>query len=47
MSRVLAAQTKQYTIKYKCVIKVIRNVKQAIKFDNDNGNTLWQYAIGK
>ena len=24
-----------------------QNFKQAIKFDNDNGNTLWKYAIGK
>ena len=32
---------------YKYGVKVTPNVKESIKFDNDNGNTLWKYEISK
>ena len=47
MYKIFAAGNKRHIIKYKYGIKVLRNVKEAIKFDNDNGNTLWQDAICK
>ena len=40
MYKIFAAGNKRHIIKYKYGIKVLRNVKEAIKFDNDNGNTL-------
>ena len=37
----------QYLIKYKCSVKIPRNCKEAVKFDTENGNTLWQDALAK
>ena len=47
MSKIFLAQTKKYNTKYKYGVKVTRNVKESIKFDHDNGNTLWKDEICK
>ena len=47
MSKIFYAQTNQHNIKYKYRVKVTRNIKEAIKFDSDNGNILWKDTIGK
>ena len=47
MSRIFAAQTKWYNTKYNYIFKVPRNVKNAINFDRENGNTLWQDSAVK
>ena len=39
-SKIFSAQTKRHNIKYKYGVKVTRKVKEAIKFNNENDNTL-------
>ena len=47
MSKTFSDHTKWHNMKYKYVVKVPRNVKDAINFDYDNVNTLWKYSITK
>ena len=47
MYNIFPTKTKRYNIKYKCGVNVTQNIKEAIKFDNDNINTLCSDAIGK
>ena len=47
MAKIFAAQTKRHGVKYKHGVKVPRNYKEAIKFDQENGNTLWQDAVDR
>ena len=47
MSKIFSGQNKWNNIKYKYRFKFPRGFKGAIRFYHDNGNTLWQDAIGK
>ena len=47
MARIFAAQMRNNRTRYKYGIKVPRNYKEAVQFDKENGNTLWQDAIKK
>ena len=47
MSKIFASRTKRNNIKYKYGVEVTPNVKESIKFDNENSNTLWKDSIGK
>ena len=45
MYNIFPTKTKRYNIKYKCGVNVTQNIKEAIKFDNENGGNLWKYSI--
>ena len=47
MSNIFDVHNKRHNIKYKYLVKVPQNVKDAIKFDQNNGTTLWKDTIGK
>ena len=45
IARIFAAQAKKHGIKYKHGVKVPRNFNEAVKFDQENRNLLWQDAV--
>ena len=45
MARIFAAQAKKHGTKYKHGVKVPRNFNEAVKFDQENRNSLWQDAV--
>ena len=47
MSSILSTHTKGHTIKYKYGVKVTQHLKVAIKFYQENSNTLWKEMIGR
>ena len=46
MYKILYSHTKRHTTKYKYAVNVQKNVKEAINFDQLNGNTLYPDVIG-
>ena len=45
--KIIFVQTERYTTKYTYADKVPWNVKEAIKFDQQNGNVLYQNVTGR
>ena len=45
MTKIFAAQARKHEIKYKHGMKVPKNYKEAIQFDQENGNHFWHDAI--
>ena len=44
MAKIFATQAKRHGTKYKHGVKVLKNYNEAVKFDQENGNSLWQDA---
>ena len=45
MAKIFATQAKRHGTKYKHGVKVPKNYNEAVKFDQENGNSLWQDAV--
>ena len=45
IARIFAAQAKKHGTKYKHGVKVPRNFNEAVKFNQENRNSLWQDAV--